>query len=397
MNEPTKPLAIVTGASSGVGLHTTNSLIGRGWHIIMACRDLPKAETAAQSLDMPQSAYEVAHLDLGSLASVRAFHAGLRASGRALDALVCNAAVYLPLLKEPARSPEGYEISVATNYFGHFLLAHLMLEDLQKAASPRLVTPDSFSDGGRYLDPTSAVARAEDMVEEGCQIVDIGGESTRPGAEPISAEEELARIAPVVSAVSERCAVAISIDTYKAAVAREAARCGAVVINEVWGLSRDPMMAEVVAETQCAVIVMHNRASVDVDLDIDAEVCRSFDAARERAVAAGVPEAHIILDPGIGFGKAFRQNIDCLKNIERFAAYGRPVLIGLSRKSMIGRILGNDIADRLVGTLALNQLAVMQGAAIIRVHDVAAHREMLDVLVAMEAKWARPASVSRIS
>ena len=140
MTSSTAPLAVVTGASSGVGLHATNALIKRGWHVIMACRDLPKADAAARAQDLPEGSYEIAHIDLGSLQSVRAFHAAFRARGRALDALVCNAAVYLPLLKSPARSPEGYEISVATNYFGHFLLANLMLEDLQKAKAPRLIT-----------------------------------------------------------------------------------------------------------------------------------------------------------------------------------------------------------------------------------------------------------------
>jgi len=161
MMKPPKPLAIVTGASSGVGLHATNALIKRGWHVIMACRNLPKAQAAAISLGMAPADYEIAWLDLGSLDSVRQFAAEFRATGRALDSLVCNAAVYLPLLKAPARSPEGYEISVATNYLGHFLLANLMLEDLQKAPSPRLitlgtVTANSEEFGGRVPIPAPA-------------------------------------------------------------------------------------------------------------------------------------------------------------------------------------------------------------------------------------------------
>jgi len=135
-----KPLAIVTGASSGVGLHATRALIGKGWHVIMACRDLNKAAAAASALDLPKGSYEIAHLDLASLDSVRAFHAAFRAGGKPLDALVCNAATYLPQLKEPMRSADGYEISVATNYLGHFLLANLMLDDLRPAVAPRLVT-----------------------------------------------------------------------------------------------------------------------------------------------------------------------------------------------------------------------------------------------------------------
>lgn len=161
MSGADKPLAIVTGASSGVGLHATNALIQRGWRVIMACRDLEKAEAAARSLDLPADDYELAHLDLGSLESVRAFATAFKASGRALDSLVCNAAVYLPLLKEPARSPEGYEISVATNYLGHFLLANLMLDDLKKARAPRLVTlgtvtANSEEFGGRIPIPAPA-------------------------------------------------------------------------------------------------------------------------------------------------------------------------------------------------------------------------------------------------
>ena len=166
MPQANQPLAIVTGASSGVGLHTTNALIGRGWHVIMACRDIAKAEAAARSLNMASGSFEIAHIDLGSLDSVRAFHAAFRARNRPLDALVCNAAVYLPLLKAPARSPEGYEISVATNYFGHFLLANLMLADLQKSAAPRLitlgtVTANSEEFGGNHRHPALPEAGAK--------------------------------------------------------------------------------------------------------------------------------------------------------------------------------------------------------------------------------------------
>jgi protochlorophyllide reductase len=161
MNAPRKPLVVITGASSGVGLHAANALLKRGWQVIMACRDLTKAEAAARSLNMPEEAYELMHLDLGSLESVRSFHASFRAQDRPLDALVCNAAVYLPLLKEPARSPEGFEISVATNYLGHFLLARLCLEDLQRAEAPRLVTlgtvtANSEEFGGRIPIPAPA-------------------------------------------------------------------------------------------------------------------------------------------------------------------------------------------------------------------------------------------------
>lgn len=161
MTQTPKPLAIITGASSGVGLHSTHALIGRGWHVVMACRDPDKAARAAAELDLAEGSFEIAHLDLGSLASVRAFHHTFRKTGRALDALVCNAATYLPQLKAPMRSPDGYEISVATNYFGHFLLANLMLDDLRRARAPRLVTlgtvtANSEEFGGRIPIPAPA-------------------------------------------------------------------------------------------------------------------------------------------------------------------------------------------------------------------------------------------------
>lgn len=246
------------------------------------------------------------------------------------------------------------------------------------------VTPDSFYDGGFHVDPDEAVAHAAAMERDGAAIIDIGGESTRPGSEPVPAEEELARVAAVVGAVCERCTVPVSIDTWKASVAREAVRRGAAVINDVWGLARDPMMAATAAETGAAVVAMHNREGIDASLDMVGEVCAAFERSLERAAAAGVPHEHVLLDPGIGFGKTLEQNIACLRAIGRFRQYGRPVLIGLSRKSMIGRILRNAVEDRLVGTLALNQLAVMEGAAVIRVHDVAQHRQMLDMLSALD-------------
>jgi protochlorophyllide reductase len=183
-----KPLAIVTGASSGVGLHATRALIDKGWHVVMACRDLEKAATAARSLDLTKGSYEVVHLDLASLDSVRAFHAAFRAGGKPLDALVCNAATYLPQLKEPMRSPDGYEISVATNYLGHFLLANLMLQDLQKATAPRLVTlgtvtANSEEFGGKVPIPAPADLGDFQGFKDGFKapIAMIDGKPFKPG------------------------------------------------------------------------------------------------------------------------------------------------------------------------------------------------------------------------
>jgi len=183
-----KPLAIVTGASSGVGLHATRALIDKGWHVIMACRDLNKAAAAASALDLPQGSYEIAHLDLASLDSVRAFHAAFRAGGKPLDALVCNAATYLPQLKEPMRSADGYEISVATNYLGHFLLANLMLDDLQRAVAPRLVTlgtvtANSEEFGGKVPIPAPADLGDFQGFRDGFKnpIAMIDGKPFKPG------------------------------------------------------------------------------------------------------------------------------------------------------------------------------------------------------------------------
>jgi len=184
----TKHLAIVTGASSGVGLHTARALIDKGWHVIMACRDIPKTAAAARSLGLPEATFEIMHLDLGSLQSVRDFHAAFRAQGRALDALVCNAATYLPQLKAPVRSPDGFEISVATNYLGHFLLANLMLEDLQRSPAPRLVTlgtvtANSEEFGGKVPIPAPADLGDFQGLKDGFKhpVAMIDGKPFKPG------------------------------------------------------------------------------------------------------------------------------------------------------------------------------------------------------------------------
>jgi len=188
MSVNNKPLAIVTGASSGVGLHATHALIGKGWHVIMACRDVPKAAAAARVLGLPEGSFEIMHLDLGSLQSVRDFHAAFRAQGRPLDALICNAATYLPQLKTPMRSPDGYEISVATNYLGHFLLANLMLEDLQKSPAPRLitlgtVTANSEEFGGKVPIPAPADLGDFQGMKDGFKapVTMIDGKPFKPG------------------------------------------------------------------------------------------------------------------------------------------------------------------------------------------------------------------------
>src|ERR1700722_8773665 len=245
------------------------------------------------------------------------------------------------------------------------------------------VTPDSFSDGGRHFDPAVAVARAKAMVAEGAAVVDVGGESTRPGHLPVSQDEELQRVAPVLEALTDLDAP-ISIDTSKAAVAREAARLGACVINDVWGLQRDPGMADAVAETASAVVVMHNREEKDPAIDILDDVERFFERSLNLAACAGVPSGRILLDPGVGFGKTRQQNHSCIWNLDRFRRLGAPILVGLSRKSFIGGIIDAEVDRRLPGTLAADTIALMRGASVLRVHDVVENRAALAVFMALK-------------
>ena len=235
------------------------------------------------------------------------------------------------------------------------------------------LTPDSFSDGGRYFNLDAAVAQALRLVADGADIIDIGAESTRPGATPVPEAEELARIEPILGAVALAITAPISIDTYKASVARRAVQLGACVVNDVWGLQKDPAMADTVAETGAAVVVMHNRAAVDPDIDIVSDMRRFFDHSLKLAARAGIPQAHIMLDPGIGFGKSQLQNLQALQGLASFADYSLPMLVGVSRKSLLGAVLDSAIDQRLIGTIATNLAARARGAQIFRVHDVAEH------------------------
>jgi dihydropteroate synthase len=251
------------------------------------------------------------------------------------------------------------------------------------------VTPDSFSDGGRHSDLAAAVARARAMVADGAAIVDVGGESTRPGHVPVPEDEELRRVVPALEALAELDAP-ISIDTSKANVAREAARLGACVINDVWGLQRDPGMADAVAETGSAVVIMHNRDEKDPTIDILDEVERFFERSLNLAAGAGVPFVRILLDPGVGFGKTRQQNHACIWNLDSFRRLGAPILVGLSRKSFIGGIIDAEVDRRLPGTLAAGTIALMRGASVLRVHDIVENRAALAVFMALEAAAAPP-------
>jgi dihydropteroate synthase len=248
------------------------------------------------------------------------------------------------------------------------------------------VTPDSFSDGGAFFDPANAIAHARRMVAEGADILDVGGESTRPyvGMQPVSAEDELARIMPVLPAVAG-LGVPVSIDTMKAAVAAKALAAGASIVNDVWGLQRDPDMARVVAAHGVAVIVMHNRDAVDPAIDIIPDVQAFFERSLAIAAKAGIARNRIVLDPGIGFGKTPEQSIAVIARLGALTTFGLPLLIGLSRKRFIGAIDPSTPERRLGGSIAANLLAADAGAAILRLHDVAETVQALRVARAIRS------------
>jgi len=247
------------------------------------------------------------------------------------------------------------------------------------------VTPDSFSDGGQFDASGPAIAHAIEMANAGADIIDIGGESTRPGHTPVDAEAEQRRIMPVIHAVTAAVETPISVDTYKAATARAALDAGAHIVNDIWGLQRDPLMARVVADAGCPIICMHNRDAIDPDIDMIADIKAFLEKSLEIAHQAGIQTNRIILDPGFGFGKSFEQSLDVLARVGELQTMGLPLLIGLSRKGFIGHFSGNkEVGDRLAGTLSANMAAINQGAAqIIRVHAVKPHREMLDFASAL--------------
>jgi dihydropteroate synthase len=251
------------------------------------------------------------------------------------------------------------------------------------------LTPDSFSDGGRFQNPDAAIAHAKSMVVAGCDIVDIGGESTRPSASPVSEAEELARVEQVLTALTGLLDVPVSIDTSKAAVAVRAVEIGAAVVNDVWGLQKDPSMPDAVAQAEAAVIIMHNRTEKDERADILADMRRFFDRSLALAAKAGIPKHVIILDPGIGFGKTSRQNVEAVARIPDLKDYGLPILVGASRKAFLGSLTGDGIEATLIGTVAANLGAAAAGASIFRVHDVAEHVAALRIFHSMHGNITR--------
>ncbi len=260
------------------------------------------------------------------------------------------------------------------------------------------VTPDSFSDGGLYLEAESAIAHGRELAAQGADILDVGGESTRPGAEAVSAEAELERVAPVVEALAgDRGGPPISVDTSKAAVAAAALDAGAAIVNDVTALRADPELAGLCAERGCAVVLMHMlgdpRTMQDDPRygDVVDEV-RAFLAERtEAAVAAGIDEERIWLDPGIGFGKTVDHNLELLRRLGELTELGRPIVVGSSRKRFLGAVTGRGVGERLGGTIASNVLALAAGADVFRVHDVAEARQALDAATAILGRvdWRR--------
>ncbi|MET4633605.1 dihydropteroate synthase [Kaistia defluvii] len=241
------------------------------------------------------------------------------------------------------------------------------------------VTPDSFSDGGDHNEVEAAVAHARLLLSEGADIIDIGGESTRPGAAEVDAETEAARVVPVIQALAQRTQALISVDTYKASVAEQALKAGAQIVNDVWGLQREPDIARVAGAHGAAVIASHwERQTYSPATILDA-MKRFFERSVTLARQAGIPDHRIVLDPGIGFGKTMADNLRILDRIDEIVALGFPVLLGVSRKRFIGEITGREPKERLAGTIATNVLAAAKGVSSFRVHDVAAHRDALAV------------------
>lgn len=243
------------------------------------------------------------------------------------------------------------------------------------------MTPDSFSDGGVHNCVDDVYFYVEQMIQDGMDVLDIGGESTRPGYEKISCEEEISRVLPAIEGIKKRFDIPISLDTYKSEVAFAGLKAGVHLINDIWGLKSDEKMAKIIAEANSSVCLMHNRDNTNYS-DFISEVEKDLSDSIYLAHKAGIKDNKIILDPGVGFAKSYEQNLIITQNLDRLALLGYPVLLGASKKSMIGLTLKNQISERLSGTLATTAFAVMKGASFVRVHDV---KENVDVIKMVEA------------
>lgn len=244
------------------------------------------------------------------------------------------------------------------------------------------VTPDSFSDGGNYNHMDKALFRVEEMIGEGVDILDVGGESTRPGYEKISEEEEISRVAPVVEKIKQRFDIPVSLDTYKSKVAMAGIQAGADMINDIWGLMYDRNMAKVIASNGVSCCLMHNRKEAVYE-NYFSDVMEDFRRILSFAKDAGIKEEKIILDPGVGFGKSYENNLEVIRRLEELKIWGYPILLGVSRKSVIGLTLNLPVEDRLNGTLAISAYGVVKGCSFLRVHDIKQNKEVVKMIEAL--------------
>lgn len=244
------------------------------------------------------------------------------------------------------------------------------------------VTPDSFSDGGRYNETDAALFHVQKMIEEGADIIDVGGESTRPGYTPVSIEEEVLRTAPIIEAITASFDIPVSIDTYKAEVAQSAINAGATVINDIWGLQADDKIADVIKRANATCVLMHNRKEPNY-VNFGEDLVNDLSNIYDNAIKSGINEDKIILDPGIGFAKSSEQNLEALRLVSTIKHLGAPVMVAASRKSVIGTVLNLQIDERLEGTLAITAYSVMNGASFVRVHDVKENKRVIDMMEAI--------------
>jgi dihydropteroate synthase len=284
------------------------------------------------------------------------------------------------MMAAPSQSPNPAAAQL------HPVLRDLFAHPLPVVMGVLNVTPDSFSDGGRFAKPALALAQAKRMIAEGAGILDVGAESTRPyGSKPVSGDEELQRLRDILPTVAA-LETLVSIDTMKASVAAWALRNGATIANDVWGLQRDPDMARVIADQNAPVIVMHNRESVDPAIDIMTDMAAFFTRTLDIAAKANIPQGNIVLDPGIGFGKTPEQSMTALARLDELSQFGLPLLVGASRKRFISTVTPSEPHQRIGGSIAAHLLAAQRGAKIIRAHDVAETVQALRVASAIEDK-----------
>lgn len=276
-------------------------------------------------------------------------------------------------MKQPMRYTRTYDLG-STN---------LTLGDTTLIMGILNVTPDSFSDGGQYTLVERAVEHALQMMQDGADLIDIGGESTRPGHDPVSTEQELERVIPIIEALHRQAPhIPLSIDTYKAEVAKQALQAGAHIINDVWGGQADPLMVQVAAAAQCPIILMHNRDHMDYT-DLVSDVLHGLQACIDHALQAGVQAEHIILDPGIGFAKTAQHNLQLMSQLDQLSSLGYPLLLGTSRKKFIRTVLDLPANDVVEGTTATTAFGIAQGCQIIRVHDIKQNKRMAMMCDAM--------------